>query len=273
MLAFVETAIEALASAWTWMLRALVSAEFWVGAAAVAVLVALVVWRRRYRCCSVSIGLPFNLGSATYELTSQDRIIAWKMYVQLKTRKAALPFDEDQDLICDVYSSLYELFPIARELLSEMPLAEVARPRGVSDLIVRILNDAIRPHMTRWQAGFRYWWEGQVKADANNEKRPQDIQKAFPGYPELIDDLKRTNTELAKLAEDLLLFARPQRRSWMSLFPKRAAVPTPPTTVSATMPLSIEGTDRSTVVQPTHPYEAPTPTEVAGQTFTEEPAR
>lgn len=258
MRAFVDAAIHALSEACAWALQVICSANFWVGVATVAGTLAIALWLRRSRCSSISIGLPFNLGSATFELSAQDRVLAWRMYVQLKTRKAALPFEEEHDLVCDVYSSLYELFPIARDLLSEMPLPEIERPRGASDLIIRVLNDAVRPHLTRWQAAFRHWWEDQVKADSNKGRRPQEIQTGFPRYNELVNDLKRTNIALAKLAEDLLAFARPQRRTWNTWFSRsgRVALPIPPSLISASATMVIVGTETDdAVVQPAQPYD------------------
>ena len=98
------------------------------------------VFKRRTGAQSVSIGLPFGLGSATFDLTSKDRVAAWKLHVQLVTRKAALPFDQKDDVIADVLTSLYELFQVTRDLLLEMPPTNSADQHGVAGLIVRVLN-------------------------------------------------------------------------------------------------------------------------------------
>ena len=67
--------------------------SFGLGVAGSA-LVSWLMFRPSTAARSVSIGLPFGLGSATFELTRQDRVAAWKLHVQLVTRKAALPFDQ-----------------------------------------------------------------------------------------------------------------------------------------------------------------------------------
>jgi hypothetical protein len=186
----------------------LLSAKFWIGAGVSVVLLSAVFMVKRRNLRAISVSLPFNLGKIDYELSSMDRVLAWKMYVQLMTRKAALLFDEENDVIVDVYASLYDIFPIARELLAAMPLSEIERSQGVSDLIVRVLNDAIRPHVTKWQGRYRSWWEIQIADKSRKGVDPQVLQRGYPQYEELVADLRRTNTELAKLADQLLAIAR-----------------------------------------------------------------
>lgn len=213
--------------AMAWLLSALKSSwQFLAGAAAFFLLVR-VFRHRHYGSYSVSVGLPFNLGSRTYDTTPQDRIVAWKLYVQLATRKGTLPFDESYDVISDVYKSLFALFGVARDLLLELPPHEFEREEGVAPLLLRVINDGLRPHLTRWQSDFRKWWDETVKDATNQGKSPQDVQRQYPHYIELVSDLKRTNTELSKLADDLLMIAR-ARKQKPSRTPKVAPLPPTP---------------------------------------------
>ena len=196
-----------LTSLWT-LLKS--SWQFWVGGIVFLLLAGLFRWRH-YSSYSVNVGLPFNLGSRTYDTTPRDRIVAWKLYVQLATRKAAVPFDESYDLISDVYDSLFALFGITRDLLLELPPHEFEREDGMALLLLRVTNDGLRPHLTRWQSDFRRWWEAAVKATDNHGKSPQEVQRQYPRYTELVSDLQRTNTELSKLADELLTIARARK--------------------------------------------------------------
>lgn len=184
---------------------------------------------RRINVKTVTVALPFSLGNITYELTDQSRVIAWKMYVQLKTRKAALPFDKDSDVIIEVYDSLYELFPIVRDLLSQLPLKEIKRKESVADLLIRVQNFGLRPHLTKWQSDFRKWWQLAMSIKANKDRSPQQIQADYPKYVELVEDLQRMNVELNSYADSLLLIARQKKA------PKpRKVKPVPPTQTSST---------------------------------------
>ncbi len=214
--------------AWLWTILES-SWRFLVGGA-VFLLLVRVYRHHRYASYSVSIGLPFNLGSRTYDTTPWDRIVAWKLYVQLATRKAALPFDDNYDLISDVYDSLFAIFGVTRELLLELPPHEFEREESVAPLLLRVTNDGLRPHLTRWQSDFRRWWEEALKAASNQEKSPQEVQRQYPHYAELVSDLKRTNTELSKLADDLLMIAR--ARKYKPIRPTKV-LSQPPTLESA----------------------------------------
>lgn len=195
-----------------WLGARLTSGDFWLGAIP-TVVVAWALFRfRRHQSDSLTVALPFGLGSRSYDTTPADRIVAWKLHVQLVTRKAALPFDEDCDLICDVYDSLFAVFAETRNLLLELPPREFERSSGVASLILRVQNDGIRPHLTRWQADFTRWWVRVEKSAANQDRSPQSIQRDYPQYSKLIADLNRTNTELAKFADELLRIARTDRR-------------------------------------------------------------
>lgn len=155
----------------------------------------------------MSIGIPFGLGSATFDLTPRDRVAAWKLHVQLVTRKAALPFDQEHDVIADVLASMFDLFQVARELLLEMPPSDSADQHGVAGLIVRVLNYGIRPTLTHWHADYRRWWDAALALPANAGLSPQQIQQGYPRYAELIGDLGKMNTELSKFSDELSLVA------------------------------------------------------------------
>ena len=161
----------------------------------------------RYRQRSVTLALPFGLGSVTYDISEDEREAAWRLFVQLKTRKAAIPFDHENDLVVEVLDSLYELVDITRELLTGLPVSS-SKSIGLSDLMLRVLNDGLRPFLTRWQADFRRWWESAVQDPANGRERPQTIQRAYPLYGELVEGIVEMNQQLDEYAEDLLSVAR-----------------------------------------------------------------
>lgn len=196
-----------LSTALAWLLESALSGEFWLGVfvgALVLAAIRLVLVRRRYRTTQVSLSLPFGLGNITYEATDQDRVLAWKMYVQLKTRKAALPFDKDHDVIINVCNSLHDVFSATRDILSEASPHQGEAQRSVADFVLRVLNDGIRPHLTRWHASFTVWWDKAIKSSENYGKSPQEVQRGFPEYDALVADLKKMNDELARYAEELL---------------------------------------------------------------------
>jgi len=204
-----------IAAGFHWIINAIKSLPFWFGAGIVFLVIVIVLRRRHFHVSTATLSLPFNLGNITYQATEQDRVFAWKLYVHLKTRKAALPFDNENDVIVEVYDSLYELFQITRDLLCSVPIENVQGKKNITDLILRVQNDGLRPYLTKWQAPFRRWWVKAVESPDNQDKSPQEIQREYKDYEALVSDLGQMNTEMSKFAEELLRIVRPERLSWL----------------------------------------------------------
>lgn len=165
-----------------------------------------------YNTGKIVISAPFSLGSYEFnrsELSEKELDIAWRLYVQLTTRKAAIPIDED-DIIIEVYNSWYELFKSTRDYLLGMSASDLEdneNAQRIVDLSVNVLNNGLRPHLTKWQGKYRKWYDDALKEKSNKGLSPQEIQKKYPEYNELMDDIKTVNQELVKYAEELKKFS------------------------------------------------------------------
>ena len=150
----------------------------------------------RYNLVKVNIKLG-NVGTAEFRPNKNDIQIAHKIWTQLVTRKAAIPIDQENDVIEEIYDSWYALFQKVREFISEIP-ADMIRSNNSTKEIVRIatqtLNEGLRPHLTKWQARFRSW--STAKKDKLLELTPQDFQKEYPEYKYLIEDLIQVNQQI-----------------------------------------------------------------------------
>lgn len=159
-------------------------------------------WRKRWRPVTFRVAL---LGlECEIAATSETAQIAHEAYVEMITRKAALPFDEKHDALSEVYDSWYDLFVELRGLARNISAQEVRDERGVCDLLdvlTRVLNDALRPHLTRWQGPYRTWLEHARNSGALEPESA--LQRQFPDYEELVGNLKLTNAALTQLSLDL----------------------------------------------------------------------
>jgi hypothetical protein len=61
---------------------------------------------------------------------------------------------------------------------------------------VDVLNNGLRPHLTRWQARFRRWFDKELTNEKTFALSPQDIQRQFPKFEELSVDLLTVNHRL-----------------------------------------------------------------------------
>lgn len=127
-----------------------------------------------------------------------DRTVAYKIWVELSTRKIGLPIDPDHDVIDEIYNSWYNFFAVTRELIKDVPVRKVRQgsTQKIINLSIDVLNTGLRPHLTRWQARFRRWYGWQLEQDKEATLHPQDIQKKFPEYDELVSDMMEINKRL-----------------------------------------------------------------------------
>lgn len=145
---------------------------------------------------------------------NETRRIAYQAWVEIQTRKVGLRFVEDHDVICEVYDSWYQLFGILRNLAKSIPadrLKDCDDTRRVVDVLMTALNKGLRPHLTRWQARFRHWYDLEIAKHKEGDVSPQDVQRRYPKYQELVTDLKSVNEEFVAFASSLLKVAEDQK--------------------------------------------------------------
>lgn len=142
----------------------------------------------------------FGLGEQKIKLSPNvtDQQIAYKIWVELSTRKIGIPIDTANDVISEIYDSWFNFFAVTRELIKDVPVQKFRRKdtEQIVRLSIEVLNQGIRPHLTLWQARFRRWYENQLKLDVNADVHPQDIQRNFPQFPDLERDLLEVNQRL-----------------------------------------------------------------------------
>lgn len=125
--------------------------------------------------------------------------IAYKIWVELNTRKVGLPIDFENDVIIEVYKSWYQFFGITRDLIKSLPATKLRNDKDTKELIelsTKILNEGLRPHLTLWQAKFHKWYNVAMVKDEYSNLTPQQIQKEYSDYEALKNDMQRINMNL-----------------------------------------------------------------------------
>jgi hypothetical protein len=159
----------------------------------------------------ITIKDPFTGTEVKVKANTEDRKIAHRIWTELVTRKAALPFQRDKDVIVEVYDSWHTLFQCVREQIAAIPV-EKLRGRekedieSLIDISTKVLNEGLRPHLTEWQAKYRAWYESAK--DASNGKSPQELQREYPEYSQLVDDIASVNMKLKEFADELKKIVR-----------------------------------------------------------------
>ena len=137
------------------------------------------------------------------KINDDDAQIAYKIWVELSTRKIGIKIDPEKDVIEEVYNSWYQFFGVTRELIKNIPVSKMKREstREIIELSICILNQGMRPHLTKWQAEFRKWYKQNSKNELGLS--PQQIQRTFPQYDELMKDLTKVNKHMVNYCKSM----------------------------------------------------------------------
>ena len=149
----------------------------------------------------------FGIGNQKYKLRPNrlDKQIAYKIWVELSTRKIGLDIDLEDDVIIEIYDSWYNFFSVTRELIKDMPSSKFRRKdtKRIIRLSIEVLNQGIRPNLTTWQARFRRWYDRELSSSEKVELAPQELQQNYPKYAALAEDLLRVNKRLIRYREKM----------------------------------------------------------------------
>lgn len=136
----------------------------------------------------------------------QNLYVAHRIYIELVTRKAAIPIDVEKDVLVEVYNSWYSMFKTIREEIKNLPgdyLVDNESTKKLIDLTIEILNDGLRAHLTNYQAEFRKWYDKELKKEIDSDVSPQDIQKRYSKFKELTDSMIEVNKTLEAYCDQL----------------------------------------------------------------------
>jgi len=184
------------------------SVNYWLFVLSFLVIIAWISWRRvtdRFKSdvqLEISLG---GIGKVSIKPNYEVKQIAHKAWVELKTRKAGLLIDKENDVISDIYSSWYDLFGEIRTLTRDIPAAKLKDPstKKLVELLIETLNVGLRPHLTRWQAKYRWWYDKAVAKSNDESLTPQDVQNQYPNYKELVEDMLEINVQLVQYTSEI----------------------------------------------------------------------
>jgi hypothetical protein len=177
----------------------------------IAIIISLVIIKRKFSKLFKWQNLEVEISGTPKVVFKVERnhdnlYIANRIHIELTTRKAAILIDENNDSIEEIYNSWYDLFKIIREEIKSVPgkyLKDHDPTKALIGLTRRILNDGLRPHLTEHQAKFRKWLEVAKSEEVNKRLSPQDLQKSYPDFDNLVASMKEVNLILADYANEL----------------------------------------------------------------------
>lgn len=169
-----------------------------------------ILWPRNtsWEASEVNIEVA-KIGKIVMKPNQEVAGLAHRAWTEIVTRKAGITFDEEHDVIEEVYDSWYQLFGEVRTLIKSIPVDKLRANEDAQKLVallLTLLNDVLRPHLTEHQAKFRTWI-GRNK-EAQGDATPQEIQRKYPGYSKLVENMKQTSADCLDISKALKIISQ-----------------------------------------------------------------
>lgn len=103
-----------------------------------------------FRLRTLSLNLPFGLGGVEINVDQTVAHAAWDLYVEFATRVTVRPLAAGEGSARQAMDSLYTLFGVTREVLRGAGPGVADGPDALGPVAIRVLNDGLRPFLTRW---------------------------------------------------------------------------------------------------------------------------
>ena len=187
----------------------------WIALTIFVLLVAAILYKlinylryKKVKMTKMTLKVAGQTISFDVERNYKNLEIAHRIYIELVTRKAAIPIDQDKDIIVEVYNSWYILFKTTRDEIKAITgeLLEHPKSESLISMATNVLNKGLRPHLTTYQGRFRRWYDTELRKETNLDSSPQEIQRKFSDYDELVASMKEVNDLLAEYANQLKCF-------------------------------------------------------------------
>lgn len=150
------------------------------------------------------------------ELEKTDIEVAWNIYCELQTRVGIIDFNEEEDIISICFESWYSLFKVVREQLKELKVpikkSKSTESKNLDQILLSLLNDHMRPFLRKWHYNFKSYWEKKYESGKN----PIEVQKSFPNYSDLINDIHIMEKKLKEILNALEKIVRWGNRKFYS---------------------------------------------------------
>ncbi|MFE8005813.1 hypothetical protein [Streptomyces sp. NPDC057418] len=143
------------------------------GVAGAAAVMAIQWYQRTARLTEVKVTVP-QLSELTFTVNNDSRQVAWQLFVETVTRVSTQPLASDQGVVREALTSIYGLFATTRETLkASRPSAPVPGGQTVEYLAITMLNQALRPFLSRWHPRLQDFERG--RPDSPESEWPENI--------------------------------------------------------------------------------------------------
>ena len=97
----------------------------------------------------LTVKIPW-IGELTFIADEAQQRAAWALYVELNTRIAVQPLNEDHGLLREALDSLYSIFVTTQRILIEAGPDVADGESSFGPIAIRVLNEGLRPFLSKW---------------------------------------------------------------------------------------------------------------------------
>ncbi len=143
----------------------------------------------------IAVSLPFGIGRLEWQPDEVEAKAAWELYIELVTRISTQPLDRDVSVAREALDSLYSLFETTRNVLRDAgPAVGIVRD-SVGGIAVAVLNQGLRPFLSRWHSRYGRWEAGEAEP---GKGAPADFD--WPDREEFYRELEALQNDLGEYA-------------------------------------------------------------------------
>jgi len=158
--------------------------------------------KKKLKATKFTVGLPFNLGQLEFENDEAQQKAAWSLYVELSTRITVEPLGEDEGILREALTSLYNVFDITRQILREAGPEIAKGPQSFGAIAIDVLNKGLRPFLVKWHPLLKSY-EEQKPAD----KTTLEYERGWKHSATLRKELEKVREQMSIYVDALAKIA------------------------------------------------------------------
>ena len=150
--------------------------------------------KQKVKAVKLSVGLPFNLGSLEFVNDEAQQRAAWSLYVELSTRIAVQSLGEEEGILREALTSLYNVFNITRQTLREAGPEIAKGPKSLGAIAIDVLNKGLRPFLVKWHPLLKQ----------HEEKKPPELTTV--DHERAWENAKKLREELEQVRQQMVIY-------------------------------------------------------------------
>ncbi|MGB8646912.1 MAG: hypothetical protein WCF84_16870 [Anaerolineae bacterium] len=151
--------------------------------------------REKIKATKLTVSLPFGIGQLEFQPDEVQQKAAWELYVELATRIAVQPLGQEEGLLSEALTSLYNIFGATRQILRQAGPSVAQGPDSFGPVAIDVLNKGLRPFLAKWHPLLQAY-EQMRPADMSAREHERRWEKA-----------KEFRDELTRIQEQMMIYA------------------------------------------------------------------